>query len=135
MLQLIREIYLTAFISLSWVGGWDLRTNRAASSAVIALIESGLLFEVASLSHDVHGTTIFSIIPKWVVLVSYLAIGALNHYMLIVRGSGIKFEREFSQFKKTKKVYLLTTSVIMMLTAIAFVLYSASVHRKLLSHS
>jgi hypothetical protein len=135
MFNFFREIYLSTFIILCKAGGWDLRTNRAASSAVIALIESGVLMGVASLSDAFLGTKFMSNIPKWIICVAYLAICAFNHYLLIVRGNGITFEREFTHFKKSKRVLLMTCSVMMILAAIAFFLYSASVHRKLINHS
>ena len=42
-------------------------------------------------------------IHKWAVVLAYLALRILNHYPLVTRGYGIKFEHEFTHFQTPQK--------------------------------
>ena len=62
-------------------------------------------------------------------MIAFLVLCAVNHYVLVTRKHGITFEHEFTNLKKSKKVLLLTSSVVTILAAVAFFIYSAVVHR------
>jgi heme A synthase len=51
-----------------------------------------------------------------VVLVVYLA----NYYVLVIRGYGIKFESEFSNLEKSRKVLLLVSCSVLLLATTTF---------------
>ncbi len=53
-------------------------------------------------------------------MVAVLALYFASHYILVVRGHGIKFEREFNNLKKSRKMLLVTSCAVIMLVAIVF---------------
>jgi len=65
---------------------------------------------------------------RWVIRIAAVALYLINYYILATRGHGIKFEREFSNLKKSRKVLLLASCVVMVLVAIAVSIYSVSAY-------
>jgi uncharacterized membrane protein YqhA len=67
------------------------------------------------------------------VVLAFLALGFLNLYALFFCGftfsHGIKFEREFDNLKKSRKILLVTSCVVLLLATIVFSIYSISAHR------
>lgn len=135
ILRFFKEVYLTAFTILFRINLWGPQTAQGVSAASIALIQSGVLLGIDLLVDDFSRTKILPTIPKWVFLLLYFVIAALNLYFLVFRRHGIKFEREFSHFKTGKKIRLILASVAIMLTAVAFVIFAANIHRNILAHN
>ena len=137
MFRFFKDIYFTAFTiffraaSSTWTPG----INAGKGVAGVALIESAFLLAIASWIDVLVGTKSLLDIPKWATIVAFFALCFANRYPLVGRGHGITFEREFTNFTKSRKVLLLASCVVIMLTAIAFFIYSASFHRKLPNHS
>jgi len=66
---------------------------------------------------------------KLIVVVLFLALGSVNNRILVTRGHGIKFEREFNNLKKFRKNLLIASCVMLSLTAIAFFICSRLAYR------
>jgi TctA family transporter len=120
MVQFLKDIYLTTFAIFYRIGGWGPRTNAAISAVVIALIESFVLI------------TVLPDISKMLFLVIYSGLYAVNLYLLVLRGHGIKFQKEFSHFRTSKKVLLTVASLVTILAAIAYFIFAARAHRRML---
>lgn len=63
-------------------------------------------------------------------MAAVLALYFLNRYVLITRGHGIKFEREFTHLKKSRKILLLVSFAVLLLATIAFAICSDSAYRR-----
>jgi hypothetical protein len=141
--QFLKELYLTAFVvffrTMNW--SWTPRTSAeisicaAFSAGPIALIEWATLLGITTWIDVFAGTNSPWQVPKLALGITFMVLYAANFYPLVILRHGPTFEHEFTHLKKTKKVLLLTASVVVMLAAIAFFLYSAFIHRKLISHS
>jgi hypothetical protein len=130
MLRLLKEIYLTAFVVLSRIGAWAPRTNAAISAGAITVIEICLLIGVVGWVEMVIAGPKSSLhIPRLEAFVASVGLYAANYYPLIICGYGTTFEREFTSLKRSRRVFLVASSVVMMLAAIAFFIFSAVVHR------
>ncbi len=105
------------------------------SVAVIALIEASVLLGIDLFIDVLSGAKIPPIIPKWTFIFLYSAIFVLNFYFLVFCRYGVKFEREFDHFKRSKKIQLVMASVTVMLAAIAFFIYAANIHRNIIAHN
>jgi hypothetical protein len=130
MLRFFKEIYLTAFLIFLRISGWAPPINAAMSVGVITVIEFWFLIGGEGLIETFGGTRSLLQIPKLAAVVAFMGLYAANYYPLVICEYGVTFEREFSHFKKSKKVLLLTTSMVLMLAAIGFFLYSAFIHRR-----
>ena len=136
MFRYIKEIYLTAFTVFFRAGGADWTSGINAGKGVtgVALIESAFLLGAASWIDVFVGTKSLLDIPRWAAIVTFVALCAANHYVLVVCHHGIVFEREFTHLSKSRKFLLVASCLLMMLTAIAFCISAASAHRKLPTH-
>jgi hypothetical protein len=132
MFRLIKELYLTAFTIFFRINAWPSRIAVVVSAATVTLIESIFLLGIASLLDDLLGTKILVNVPKWELYSFFFALGAVNCYVLIFRRHGIKFERDFTHFEKSKKIFLITSCVLIMLIAIVFSIYALTIHRNMI---
>jgi len=132
MFQFFKELYLTAFTIFFKVGGadWTPGINAGKGVASVALIESAFLIGIVLWIDVLVGTKSLFDIPKWAAVIAFLALCAANHYPLVARGHGITFEREFNHLKKTRKILLMASCVVIILAAIAFFIYSVSVYHR-----
>lgn len=138
VIQFLKELHLTAFVIFFRFLRWSwtprtksaIRTCAAFSAATITLIEFWFLIAAGGWLE----ARFLEEIPKWAVGIAFLLLYAANCYSFVIRRQGPIYEREFTHLKKGKKILLLTTSITILLVAIAFFLYAMSVHRKLINH-
>lgn len=132
--RFLKEIYLTTFTMFFRISAWGPKTSVGVSVASIAMIESCVLIGAVACADIFTRTDYLQIIPKWTVTVLVLLLFIFNHYCLVVRRSGIKFEHEFTHFKKSKKIHLVLVCTTIVLAAGAFVVYSVHLHRAIFGH-
>jgi len=68
------------------------------------------------------------LLGRWTTGIGYFALFFANYFTLVHRGHGIRYEREFSGFKTSKKMLLLLSWAVMLLIVIGFCVYSRSVY-------
>jgi hypothetical protein len=107
----------------------------SSSVVIITLIEVSLLVGIAMWVDVLRGTILIVGIHKFEFTVAFLALGAINHYSLVVRGYGVDFAREFAHFKKSKKVFLVMGCIITILLIVASLVFASIAHRKLIDHT
>ena len=79
---------------------------------------------------EIHIGTRFSIgVPLWE-KAFVVALYFVNRHVLITRGHGLKFERDFSHLKKSRKVLLLASCAALVVGTITFAVYSASAYHR-----
>jgi hypothetical protein len=135
VLRFLRELYFTAFTLFFRLGvSWTPQHNAAKGVAGVAVIEALLLLAIDGWIEVVVGRGFLLHLPKYTIVFAFFAICAANHYVLVVRNHGIRFQQEFKHLSKTRKTLLVWISAGMMLMSIAFFLCSASAHRKVSAH-
>jgi hypothetical protein len=74
------------------------------------------------------GTRFFFIgIDRWAIGIAFLVVCFANHYVLVMRGYGIRFEREFDTLDKSRKLLLRASCRVMELATVAFLICSVYV--------
>lgn len=126
--RFIKELYLSIFVLAFRLGAgqWPKEFNADAHKGVV----------VVALVQQMLGLAIVWSVPAIDVFSSKLAVGAfyfillfINYYVLIVRGSGVKFEKEFDHFPKWKRIALLSEAAIAILASFAIAVVVAKAHR------
>jgi hypothetical protein len=138
MFRFLKEIYLTGFtlgFRFRIAGGWgrwipSLGPIMDAGKGVffVSVILFLILDGIESLIEIFVGTK-FSFDDSLWGLAAVLALYYMNYYVLVTRGHGIKFEREFTQLKKSRKVLLVVSCAILLLATTVFTYYSVSAYQ------
>jgi hypothetical protein len=107
--------------------------KAGGAMTIITLIEAFNLSNIMCWLDIFAGKRILPRFSEPEVLLAFLALGFLNLYVLFLCGftffHGIKFEREFDNLKKSRKILLVTSCVVLLLATIVFSIYSTSAHR------
>jgi hypothetical protein len=111
------------------------RTKAGSAVAAIALIEWLILAGISSWIDMFIGerfllnSTNSSVASKLVIVILFFALCSVNHLVLVTRGNGIKFADEFNNLKKSRRILLVTSCLVLLLSVIAFFLYSRFAYR------
>jgi len=129
--QFLNELYLTCFTLFFRVGiyRWPLHVEFSKAAALVTLIEWFILLEIASWIDICLGTRFLLNVGKWVAVTAFLALCFPNYYVLVIRGHGVRFEREFNKLEKSRKNLLVASFIMMMLAVIAFFIYTKSTYQ------
>jgi hypothetical protein len=132
MFRFIKEVYLTMFIFFFRISTWPLRTKTAITAGMIAVIESWVLFGMALWIAIFAGAKVSPPMTRCIGVVAMTGLYIAN--LIVARHYVPEFDHKFVDFKNSKKALLLTGSVVLMIAAIAFCLYSGSTYREFASH-
>lgn len=136
MIRFFKEVYLTVFAlgyKAGIAGGWQ-RMNRkfgiimdvGKGVLLVWLIEFFILKGIESYI-EIHVGKRFSFDSSlWAKIAISFAVYYVNYYVLVTLGHGIKFEREFNNLKKSRKILLLVSFVVLLLATIALTVCSVS---------
>lgn len=134
MVQFFKELYLAEFAfifkawsSSRWSSSWKPNPSLKAGVGV-----AGVSIFMWLIANGIEGWVEIFMgkqflplhISRWEIWVATLAIYLVNYYILVIRGHGIRFEREFDNFKKSKQKFLRISCWIFELSSLAFVFYS-----------
>jgi hypothetical protein len=98
----------------------------------VALVEWEFLIGLVAWIDTLLGARPLSRVPKWAAVIGYIGLCAANHYPLVSRRHGTRFEREFSNLKTSQKVLLSSAWVAVVVSAVAFLICTAPMHRRLM---
>lgn len=131
MFQLIKKLYLTAFVLGFKTGGadWGWNVNIGKGVVGVSMIQWALFTGCLSLLDVWTGTRFAMSFSKWVYVIAFAMLYLLNRYVLITCGYGIEFEREFANLKKSRRLVLACLSIAISTIILIFYVYGASVHR------
>lgn len=131
MIRFLKEIYLTGFTIVFKISRARKITYRAGGAiTIITLIEWFNLLNISSCIEMFIGKQFSPRLFEPEVLLAFLALGFLNSYVLFIRGHGIKFEREFENLKKSRRICLVASCVVVLLATILFSIYSTSAYHR-----
>jgi hypothetical protein len=136
MIRFFKELYLTGFTLLYKIPGGTPHSKTGTSVPVIALFEVAFLAGVLSWIDISNGKRFLlsssnSLAShKIVFLFFFIVLSLVNYHILVTRGHGIKYEREFNNLKKSRKILLVTSCCGLALATIAFFIYSRFAYRR-----
>jgi hypothetical protein len=141
MFRFFKELYLTMFTvgfrlraPQRFGGGWGPIIDAGKGVLVVSLIAFLILKGIKSNIEILVGKKFSFDSSPWE-LAAVLALYYVNYYVLITRGHGIKFEREFTHLKQSRKVLLLASCGVLLLAAIAFSDYSRFAYFRFVYHN
>jgi len=136
MFRFLKEIYLTGFAIIFRISrAKDIAYRAGAAIIILTLIEWFNLVNISLCVEMLVGKKLLPQFSKPEVLIAGFALFLINQYILFTRGHGIKFEREFDHLKKSRKILLVTSCVVLLLATIAFSIYSTSAYHRFLRSS
>src|SRR5258707_7422928 len=111
MIRFCKEVYLTTFtIFFKFCAqNWTPGVNTGKGVAGVGIIQGVMLLSILAWIDVLFRTTLMLNVPKWVILILFFALCAMNHYVLVSCGHGIQLERNFNHFARSKKVLLLAS--------------------------
>ena len=132
MIRFFKELYFTCFTLFYRVGiyRWSLPVEIAKAVACVTLVEAFILMGISALIEMYFGTRFLLNEGKWAIGIAYLALCLPNYYVLAIRGDGIKFEREFTHLKKSRKNLLVASFVGLMLAVVIFFIYTVTAYHR-----
>jgi hypothetical protein len=132
MIRFLKEIYLTWFtvgFRLRSGRGWGPIMDAGKGVFIIAIIMFFILAGIEGYIEIFVGTKIlFS--SRWAFIAAGLAVYYANYYVLITRGHGLRFEREFDNLKKSRKVLLQVSCAVLLIMTIVFINFSLSAYHR-----
>ena len=128
MIRFLKEIYLTAFTLLFRIPGGNTSGKIWGAIGIIQVIEGITLVNIVFWIEILTGTR-FLIFSKLACVILALALYYPNNHVLVTRGHGIKFEREFDNLKKSRKILLVMGCAVVLLAIIMFSVYSFHAYR------
>ncbi len=103
--------------------------NAGKGTLGVALISGAILMGIEAWIEIFVGTRFSFDTSPWAIRIAALALYFANYYALVTRGHGIKFEREFTPQKKSRKIFLLVSCAVVLPASIAFTIYSVSAYQ------
>ncbi len=134
MVQFFKELYLAEFAFIfkawsgsRWSGSWKPNPSLKAGVGVagVSIFVCLIAIGIGGWVEILIGKRFLSLnISQWEIWVATLAVYLVNYYILVIRGHGIGFEREFDNFKKSKQKLLRISCWIFELSSLMFIFYS-----------
>jgi hypothetical protein len=133
MIRFLKELYLTWFT----VGfrfrsgrGWGPIMDAGKGVFFVAILMFLILAGIEWRIEIFVGKKLLFDSGRWVFIAVGLAVYYVNYYVLITRGHGIRFEREFDNLKKSRKVLLQVSCAVLLLAIITFFSCSVSAYHR-----
>src|SRR5712675_2123384 len=136
MIRFFKDLYVT-FFAIGFKlrapqqlgGGWGPDVDAGKGVLLIWFIEFLILKGIQPYVEVLVGARFFFDSSLWGRAAITLALYLPNYYILVTRGHGIRFERDFIHLQKSRKILLLVSCAVLLLATIAFTMHSASVRR------
>lgn len=132
MIRFLKEVYLTIFVVIVKVPARPGNTFGKIGSAIaaITLIEWFNFVNILSSAEMLVGKKFLFYYSKPVVLIAFVGLFFTNQYIPFVRKHGIKFEKEFDNLKRPRKILLISSCAVLLLATIIFSVCSTVAHRR-----
>jgi ABC-type transport system involved in Fe-S cluster assembly fused permease/ATPase subunit len=128
MIRFLKELYFVGFVFFYRASNksWSHSINLARGAAGVSFFGWIMLLTI-SMWVEIFDGRQFLVFDLWKVGIAIFAIYCVNYYVLVIRGHGIRFEREFNNLKKSKQTFLQVSYLVINLISVAFFLYSGHV--------
>ena len=131
MIRLLKELYFAMFTfgfrcraPQKLGGGWGPEVDGIKGAAVPGFTMYVIYSNVLSWFEISVGRIFYIDSSRWIENTVGMAFFFANYYFLVIRGHGIKFEREFTHLKKLRKVLLLVGCALILLATVVFATYT-----------
>ena len=136
MIHFIKDVYITGYtILFRFSRSKDAVNKVGLATAMVTLIEGVNLINISSCVEMFVGEKLFPHFSGLAMVVAFFVLFFINQYVLYVRGHGIRFEGEFDHLKKSRKILLVISCVVLLLATIVFCIYSTSAYHHFLRGS
>jgi len=131
MIKFLWEVYLTGFaLYFRFSREKSVGYKAGYAIAILTFVEWLILIGIFFCVQTFLGKRLS--LSKSMVIMTILALFFLNMYVLFIRGHGIKFAREFDMLKKSKRITLVVSCVMVAVAAIVLFIFSAIAYRRFL---
>lgn len=126
MIHFLKEFYLAEFAffyrasSKSWSHGY----NAGKGAAGVSLFAAIIIMCISLWIEIFTGNQFLPVLSRWETLIASLAFVFVNYFVLVIRGHGIRFEREFNNLPKSKQKFLRINCLLGTLISAASFVYS-----------
>lgn len=134
MIRFLKELYLAEFTAFfkawsnsRWSSSWkpSLSLKAGIGVAGVSLLIALTLIGISMWIEIIMGKrVIVPHISKLTVWIASLVVYLANYYALVIRGHGIRFEREFNNLEKSKQIFWRVGCWVMELATLIFFIYS-----------
>lgn len=131
MVRFFKEICLTAFVIFYRIPGGKASGKTWGAVTIILLVEFFILMDVGLWIEIFTGTRVLTstILSKLLIFILVFALYSPNYYILVNRGYGVTFERNFNNLIKSRRILLVTSCVVLLLVTAVFYFYSLHVYQ------
>lgn len=134
MIRFFKELYLAEFAfifktwsSSRWRSSWKPSPSLKAGVGVagVSIFVSLLVIVIGGWIEILIGKQFLPHnIPRWGIWIATLVVYLMNYYVLVIRGHGIRFERDFDNLEKSKRTFLRVSCRVFELSSLVFIFYS-----------
>ena len=139
MIRFFKELYLAEFTSFfktwsgsRWSGSWKPSLGLQAGMGVagVSFIVCIILLGISGWIEIFFGKQfLFPHVSKPDGLIISFVVYLVNYYILVIRGHGTRFEREFSNLEESKRTLLRISCWIVEIGSLAFIICSFYAYR------
>jgi uncharacterized membrane protein YidH (DUF202 family) len=134
MIRFFKEVYLTGYVIIFRISRVkDIAYKAGAAIGFVTLIESLFLIGIDNCIEMFLNKKV--ILSKPAVWLALFALFLINVYFLFFRRYGTKFEREFDNIKKSRRIILVVSCVVVVVAVIVFCIFSSIAYRRFLGFS
>jgi hypothetical protein len=128
MIKFLKQVYLTAFpVIFKLSRQKDVAYKIGGAIGAITFVESLFLIAVFGyIEIFLNKKILFS---KPTLAIAFFILFFVNMYFLWLRGYGTKFVNEFDGLKTSRRIFLMTSCVVILVATIVFLIYSAIAYR------
>ena len=128
----VKELYLSVFVLFFRIGAsnWSADVNEFKGAAGISVVECALAIIVYGWAQMFLGY--HSVLNRWFMAVSFIAVYGINYYALVVRNVGIDFEKRFNTFSRGRQIFLYSVAIGIVLAIGILFYFSGIKHRAML---
>ena len=135
ILKFLKELYLTFYVVFYRLGvSWSRANDESKGAVGVALVETALILSLWSSLDVLTGRATLTNIPKIAAVICFFGICAVNYNILVTKRHGIDFERQFVHLPSARKSLLFSCCVTVIIASVAFFIYTAIIHRRLINH-
>jgi hypothetical protein len=131
MIRFLRELYFVGFTIFFRASNksWSHSINLARGAAGVSFFGWIMLLTIRMWIEVFNGNRFFLMFNQWEVGIAAFVIYCVNYYVLVIRGHGIRFEREFNNLQKSKRTFLQVSYLVINLISVAVFIYSISAYQ------
>jgi hypothetical protein len=133
MIRFLKELYLTGYVFFyrasgrSWSHQYNVAKGVAGVSLFVFLAFTGIEVWIEILMGKQSLTLLY--FARWYRYASIFAWLLANYYILVSRGYGVRFEKDFDNLKKSTQTFLQVICCLVQVASVALFIFSGLAYR------